>query len=138
MPDTSLTSATLDSFNIYRISHNDTSIIAQVKDTVLIIEGGYMDSLYVVANYLNPKGKSSPSNKSLFRGLPIESKPIDLKINEVFIYDPKSKLISIETNDILCVKIINMAGQVVFSNRLFSNNIFYRRTQKWYLYSGTG
>lgn len=118
LPDTSLTEAQLESFELFDIVSNDTIFIHSLTDTVYITTTPYEGDLFVIAVYSNPSGRSEPSNIVNNPGIPIGIDETDFESDISLIQYPEKDFLLINTNtEIKLVRIINLNGQPVYEER---------------------
>jgi hypothetical protein len=100
-PDTSLTSATLDHYNLYYFSApgNDTSLVDSSAQTYLEINAGFIGYLFVTAIYTGPGGESAPSNIVFVDDLPISVPDVQQKCHHDLHYDQLSETLTFHADE---------------------------------------
>jgi hypothetical protein len=125
MPDTSLTGATLEYYEIYNVFEQDTNLIHNLSDTTFTTTVPYEGDLFVVAVYSNPQGKSEPSNIINNPGIPINIYEAQL-IPEITIkHISETELLQIESiKRIVNIKILSINGQILYNEGNINHFIY--------------
>jgi len=99
-PDTSISSATLEYYNIYynHWAYSDTILIlyTSTTETFYDVEDGFIGELWVTAVYSDPDGESGKSNIIINPDLPISVEENMLNERPAIIFDQNSQLLRIE------------------------------------------
>ena len=113
-PDTTSTSAHLESYKIYYQSRqNETTILATTTDTSYYMSIGIMGTVWVTAVYSNPAGESLISNIQQNDDLPIAIKELNLSADGIT-YDRGNQTIILNNIDKpQGIKIIDATGKVI-------------------------
>lgn len=125
-PDTTITSANLEYYNIYYFEYysNDTSIIASLTDTFYDVELGVVGEVWVTAVYSNPDGESDSSNVVINPDLPISIDEIDLKEEIEIYYNARLKQLVINNRDkIKTITIYNIQGCRLMTKNVIRNSL---------------
>ena len=125
MPDTSITEASLEYFEIYNIYNSDTNWIHSLSDTSYTTTTPYEGDLYVIAVYSNPSGKSKPSNIINNPGIPIGIKETGYITEIIINYNLETEFIEIESKKSLTnIKIFDLKGQIIYNEENIITCIF--------------
>lgn len=125
LPDTSLTEAVLESYELYNVVDTDTNLIHSLSDTIYITTTPYAGDLFVLALYSNPSGKSEPSNIVNNPGIPIDLNDNEFETDIELTQDMGENFLIIRANtDLKRIRIINLSGQVVFDERNSNMQIY--------------
>ena len=91
MPDTSLTTATLDHFEIINeTTQYGVELVQSLPGTSFTTKGGFSEKLNVFADYTNPEGRSAPSITETSQGIPLHiglnqtTKALQINSNQPF------------------------------------------------------
>lgn len=117
MPDTTLTTAKLESFKIYYNGYynSDTILIATVTDTAYDKLLGIIGEVWVTAVYSAPNGESNASNIEINQQLPIGIDKKLINSNNSIIYDCKQQTIFWNNKTPHKISIIDLQGKIIKS-----------------------
>ena len=111
-PDTSLTDARLDSYQVYV----DDMPLVSVTDTFYTTSGGFIGKFYVTAVYTDPSGESDSSNVVSNYELPISSVELGSPGRHGIIYNAGDRqLVVQDAMAIRRLRIFDIRGMEIFS-----------------------
>ena len=124
-PDTSLTEATLEYFEIYNVFNGDTCLIHSLPDTFYITTTPYEGDVYVIAVYSNPTGKSEPSNVVTVDEIPVSTDDTDNIPGIILHYDPETEFLQIgSVRSLKHIRIIDSNGQITHNEKNITSGVY--------------